>query len=66
MRQTLLSLAMLVAVSISLPAREQPSIKRLDGSTITSAEVDETVSRLMRAADVTGVEIAIFNDGICR
>jgi hypothetical protein len=63
MRQTLLSLAMPVAVSISLPAREQPSIKRLDGSTITSAEVDETVSRLMKAADVTGVGIAIFNDG---
>jgi len=63
MRQTLLSLAMLVAVSISLQAREQPSIKRLDGSTITSAEVDETVSRLMKAADVTGVGIAIFNDG---
>ena len=63
MSQTFLTLAMLVAASISLPAREPPSIKRLDGSTITSAEVDETVSRLMKAAEVTGVGIAIFNDG---
>src|SRR4029077_4238019 len=54
---------MLVAASIPLPAREPPSIKRLDGSTITSAEVDETVSRLMKAAEVTGVGITIFNDG---
>jgi len=58
--QTFLTLAMLVAVSIPLPAREPPSIKRLDRSTITSAEVDETVSRLMKAAEVTGVGIAIF------
>jgi CubicO group peptidase (beta-lactamase class C family) len=61
--QTFLTLAMLVAVSIPLPAREPPSIKRLDRSTIMSAEVDETVSRLMKAAEVTGVGIAIFNDG---
>jgi CubicO group peptidase (beta-lactamase class C family) len=63
MRQTLFTLAILVAVSIPTPAGEQPGIKRLDGSTITSAEVDETVSRLMKAAEVTGVGVAIFNDG---
>jgi CubicO group peptidase (beta-lactamase class C family) len=32
-----------------------------DGSTITAAQIDETVTRLMRAAKVTGVGIAIFD-----
>jgi CubicO group peptidase (beta-lactamase class C family) len=40
-----------------------PSVKRLDGSTITSVEIDATVARLMRAATVTGVGIAILNHG---
>jgi len=39
------------------------NIKRLDGSTITPAEIDATVTRLMRAARVTGIGIAILNDG---
>jgi CubicO group peptidase (beta-lactamase class C family) len=38
------------------------SAKRLDGSTISAAEIDATVTRLMRAAKVTGVGIAILND----
>jgi CubicO group peptidase (beta-lactamase class C family) len=38
------------------------SVKRLDGSTITSEEIDTTVTRVMRAAKVTGVGLAIFND----
>jgi CubicO group peptidase (beta-lactamase class C family) len=38
-------------------------IRRLDGSTITSEEMDATVKRLMRAARVTGVAITILNDG---
>jgi CubicO group peptidase (beta-lactamase class C family) len=38
------------------------SIHRLDGSTISSAEIDVTVTRLMQAAEVPGVGIAIFND----
>jgi CubicO group peptidase (beta-lactamase class C family) len=38
------------------------SVKRLDGSTITSGEIDATVTRVMRAAKVTGVGLAIFND----
>ncbi len=44
-------------------AAQQLSVKRLDGSTISPAEIDSTVSRLMRAAEVTGVGIAIFNQG---
>jgi CubicO group peptidase (beta-lactamase class C family) len=44
------------------PAAES-AVTRLDGSTIAPAEIDATVNRLMKAADVTGVAIAIFNDG---
>src|SRR5215510_10792624 len=42
---------------------QQPAVKRLDGSKISTAEIDATVTRLMRAADVTGVSVAILNDG---
>jgi CubicO group peptidase (beta-lactamase class C family) len=38
------------------------SVKRLDGSTITSEEIDGTVKRVMRAARVTGVGLAILKD----
>jgi CubicO group peptidase (beta-lactamase class C family) len=39
------------------------AIKRLDGSTISAAEIDSTVTRLMREAKITGVGIAILNAG---
>jgi CubicO group peptidase (beta-lactamase class C family) len=61
MRRTLLLFAMLALVC-PLPAAE-PTVKRLDGSSITAAQIDATVTRLMTAAEVTGVGIAIFNDG---
>jgi len=63
MRQTLL-LLIIGAVVIGLRAAGQhPTVKRLDGSTITSGEIDGTVTRLMHAANVTGVGLAIFNQG---
>jgi len=62
MRWTLLGLAMLAAMGVTAVG-EQPAVKRLDGSTMTSAEIDATVTRLMNSAEVTGVGIAIFNDG---
>jgi len=63
MRKTLLFIA-ITASYLALPvAAKEPSIKRLDGSTIAPAEIDATVTRLMRAAEVTGVGIAILNDG---
>jgi CubicO group peptidase (beta-lactamase class C family) len=37
-------------------------VKRLDGSAISPAEIDATVTRLMHAAKVAGVGIALFND----
>jgi len=38
-------------------------ITRLDGSSIAAAQIDATVERLMRAAEVPGVGIAIFEHG---
>ena len=58
-----LSVILLVTTSGLQLAAQQLSVKRLDGSTISPAEIDSTVSRLMRAAEVTGVGIAIFNQG---
>jgi len=47
----------------SLLAAPEAAVRRLDGSTISSKQIDETVSRSMAAAEVTGVAIAILNDG---
>jgi CubicO group peptidase (beta-lactamase class C family) len=63
MRRTLLCLAMTLALTAPLAAGQQSTVTRLDGSTITSSELDGTVTRLMKAAEVTGVGIAIFNNG---
>jgi CubicO group peptidase (beta-lactamase class C family) len=41
----------------------QASMRRIDGSTITSTEIDRSVDRLMKSAEVTGAGIAIFNHG---
>ena len=37
-------------------------IKRIDRSSISTAELDQNISRLMTAAHVTGMSVAIFND----
>jgi len=47
----------------SKPFPNAPAIKRLDGSLFTAAEIDGTLTRVMNAAKVTGVGIAILNDG---
>src|SRR5690349_5634825 len=39
------------------------AVKRLDGTTISPSEIDTAVTQLMRAAEVTGLGITIFNDG---
>jgi CubicO group peptidase (beta-lactamase class C family) len=53
-----------VASSAPASSGEGPSlIRRLDNSTITSAEAERTVTQLMKAAEVTGAGIAILNDG---
>ncbi|MCU1229180.1 MAG: beta-lactamase [Acidobacteria bacterium] len=37
-------------------------VKRIDGTTITPAKIDATVTHLMEAAHVTGISVAILND----
>lgn len=55
--------AMISLAALSAESPDAQMIKRLDGSTITPAEIDSTVSRVMSGAEVPGVGIAIFNDG---
>jgi len=38
-------------------------VRRLDGTAITSTEIDETVNRVMKAAEVPGMGLAILSDG---
>ncbi len=54
-------LTLAVALSAAGQTNHGP-IKRLDGSTISGTEIDARVTRLMKAARVTGAGIAILND----
>jgi CubicO group peptidase (beta-lactamase class C family) len=68
MKKWIISIVMILGMAAchspeSKPFPNASSIKRLDGSTFTAAEIDGTVSRLMNAAKVTGAGIAILNDG---
>ena len=64
-RNTLSAMVILLAY-LSAPA-QQPlppaTILRLDGSSLTTAEIDTTVTQLMKTANVTGLGIAVFHDG---
>jgi CubicO group peptidase (beta-lactamase class C family) len=62
MRNIFAWLAVMV-VNASLAVPQQATITRLDGSTISTTEIDGTVTRLMNAAEVTGVGIAVLNQG---
>jgi len=59
--------AMVFLIGFSSVQTPQPSapatIQRLDGSTLTSTQVDATVTQLMRDANVTGAGIAVFHNG---
>ena len=63
---TLALAALLAIAAITAFAAAESSnaarVKRLDGSTISSEEIDATVTRLMRAAKIPGAGIAILND----
>lgn len=63
MKITFLLIAIFFATGAFSAPPDEPTITRLDGSKITSAEIDATVTKLMRAAEVTGVSVAILNDG---
>jgi CubicO group peptidase (beta-lactamase class C family) len=63
-RHNSLLFAISLTAAIVLPgAAEHTTIRRLDGSKITSTEIDTTVTRVMHAAEVTGVGLAIFDRG---
>jgi CubicO group peptidase (beta-lactamase class C family) len=62
MRKTFVGLAV-VMLSASLAVGQASTITRLDGSTISAAEIDATMARLMHAAEVTGAGIAVLHDG---
>lgn len=49
-------------VGQSLAARQHKNIKRLDGSAISTTEIERAVTRLIDQAHVTGISIAILND----
>lgn len=57
------TLSVLFTLAMSITTSAQSSIRLWDGSSISTAEVDATVTRLMKAGEVTGVGIAILNDG---
>jgi len=58
------TLIVTILAMVGLPvAARQAAVERLDGSAISPEEIDGTVLRLMRAAEVTGAGISIFNRG---
>jgi len=53
-------------VSLILPAvafAAGPTVTRLDGTRITAAQIDATVTRSMQQAGLPGIGIALFNNG---
>ena len=68
MKKCVIGIVLILAMANYLWPESKPflnatSVKRLDGSAISGSEIDATVSRLMHAAKVTGVGIALFSDG---
>jgi CubicO group peptidase (beta-lactamase class C family) len=68
MKNWIISIVVIVGMAAcrspaSKPFPNASSIKRLDGSAIAASEIDGTVLRLMQDAKVTGIGIAILNDG---
>jgi hypothetical protein len=64
-RQMQRSLVRGAAAAISLSARAQtPTITRLDGTRILPSEKDATMTRLPKAAEVTGAAMAVIDSAI--
>ena len=62
MRQTFVWCVLAMATA-SLAVGQRPTVTRLDGSTISVSEIDATMTRLMKSAEVTGAGIAAFHNG---
>jgi CubicO group peptidase (beta-lactamase class C family) len=52
-----------ILIGAALAIAQQVSVMRPDGSQVASSQIDATVTKLMDAAHVTGVGIAIFHGG---
>ena len=61
MKGKLLMLVVAALAGAVFVAGQQKEVKRLDGSSIKPNEIDHTVARLMKAAEVTGTGLAVFN-----
>lgn len=61
MLRAFVSMAVAIAALATAPAADR-NIVRLDGTVVTPAAIDATVQRLMRAANVPGLAVAILND----
>lgn len=53
----------ILALALLAPSFAQQAISRLDGRNITPEQIDATVNRMIQAAHVTGVGLALFRDG---
>lgn len=51
-----------VVLAQGFVAPRRTTLKRLDGSSLSTSEIEQTVTRLMREAHVTGLALAILND----
>src|SRR5262249_34808715 len=52
-----------LCVGSIIRANAQVQIKRLDGTSLSTIEIDQTMTRLMKVGEVTGAAIDILNDG---
>lgn len=52
----------IIILALALPAFSAQRLQRIDGSSITAAEADAAITRLMAAAKVMGLSVAILND----
>lgn len=59
-KKLLLAVALTVVVFGTAQAQK---IQRLDGSTITTAQLDQTIERLQKAGKVHGIAVSVFNGG---
>lgn len=62
-KKVLSSITLFACATFGLWAAGPKPVRRLDGSAISPAEIDSTVTRLMRNAEVPGVGIAILSRG---
>ena len=63
MRRISHALALSLVTFGAAAAAQQSTITRPDGATLTPVQIDSTVTRLLQAAHVTGIGLALFHHG---